>query len=272
MRRVTALLIFLFLGGVILRRSMSPVEDRISGSAMGTTWNVQWRGAKQDRQEIRALVSGNLEKWEQVLSQWRESSDLSQFNNGAPASPELQHVISLADEFSDRTNGAFDHRLLHETRQAGFGPPGSGVDLSAIGKGFAVDQVAERLKQAGMKEFLFELGGEIIAVGEGWEVGIEAPDVSGVAVSRRVVLNNEALATSGNYRLFEQVPGGLKSHILDPVTKKPVIRRPISVSVVAKDCTTADAWATALFVLGKGFPAPEGIDVFWNDGSSSGKN
>ena len=229
---------------------------------MGTTWKLAWRGAPGGG--LDCDVAETLRKWEDVLSQWKPDSDLSRFNRGEPATPELQRVIDLAEGIRVASGGAFDHRMLKETGEAGFGPGGSGIDLSAIGKGFAVDRVGDILKQRGITDFVFELGGEILAGDGEWEVAIEKPDPATNELSRTVKLRNQALATSGNYRQFKPAPGGLASHILDPRTRKPIIRPPCSVSVIAADCATADAWATALFVLGPAASPPPGLGVGWN--------
>jgi FAD:protein FMN transferase len=237
-------------------------QPLLSGEAMGTTWKLAWRGEALG--ELDVEVSAVLEKWEPVLSQWRDDSDLSRFNRGEEATPELLRVNVLAEEIHKLSGGAFDHRMLKEVGDAGYGPVGSGIDLSAIGKGFAVDRVGERLRELGVTDFVFELGGEIL-VGDGeWEVAIEKPDPAGSEILRTVKLRNQALATSGNYRQFKPAVGGLASHILDPRSGKPVVREACSVSVISKDCATEDAWATALFVLGPEFPEPTGMEVRWN--------
>jgi len=229
---------------------------------MGTTWALAWRGASAPGTE--KAIAETILKWENVLSQWKPESDLSRINAGEPRSEDLERVIALAEEIHTSSAGAFDYRLLKETNAAGFGPEGTGLDLSGIGKGFAVDRVGERLRELGITDFIFELGGEVLAGDGEWEVGIEKPDPTGRSLSRTVKLNNRALATSGNYRLFKPAPGGLASHIIDPATGKPLIRQPSSVTVIAKDCATADAWATALFVLGSDAPAPGGVEATWN--------
>lgn len=246
--------------------SCEPKDDAriLSGESMGTTWKLAWRGDTVPG--IEQEVADTLRKWENVLSQWQPDSDLSRFNRGQPATPELQRVIDLAEEIRAASGGAFDHRMLRETGEAGFGPGGNGMDLSAIGKGFAVDRVGERLRETGVNDFVFELGGEILAGDGEWQVAIEKPDPAIRQNALTVPLRNRALATSGNYRLFKPAEGGLASHIIDPKTHQPVIRPPSSVSVFAKDCATADAWATALFVLGQDFPVPDGIEVIWNAG------
>ena len=256
----------LFLLLALLIVSCKPADESkiLVGEAMGTTWKLAWRGASVPNMEDS--VSVTLKKWEDVLSQWKPDSDLSRFNRGEPATPDLQRVIDLAEMIREASGGAFDHRMLKETGEAGFGPVGSGIDLSAIGKGFAVDQVGVRLREMGISDFVFELGGEILAGDGAWEVAIEKPDPALQRPALTLALKSRALATSGNYRQFQPAEGGLASHIIDPKTRKPVIRPPSSVSVFAKDCATADAWATALFVLGPDFPIPDGIDVIWNDG------
>jgi len=263
-KRFLSILALLVVVGVIIYRSFPEESRDLSGNAMGTAWHLRWRSEAPERESLRSEVSGTLEKWEQVLSQWRDGSDLSRFNRGEPATAELQRVIDLAQEIKSLTAGAFDPGLLRETGEAGFGPEGNGIDLSGIGKGFAVDRVAEALEKAGLEDFVFELGGEIIAVGGEWEVGIETPDPAGRSIASKVKLKNQALATSGNYRQFKPVPSGLSGHIIDPKTKESVVRPPSSVSVIAKDCATADAWATALFVLGKENAIPPGLEVQWN--------
>ncbi len=237
-------------------------QPLLSGEAMGTTWKLAWRGEAPDKLDVEVFAV--LEKWEAVLSQWRADSDLSRFNRGEAATQELRRVIDLAEQVREASGGAFDHRMLKEVGDAGFGPVGSGIDLSGIGKGFAVDRVGERLRELGVKDFVFELGGEILVGDVEWEVSIEKPDPAGSEIFRTVKLRKQALATSGNYRQFKPVVGGLASHILDPRTGKPVVRQACSVSVISKDCATADAWATALFVLGAEFPEPMGMEVLWN--------
>ncbi|WAC20118.1 FAD:protein FMN transferase [Luteolibacter sp. SL250] len=234
---------------VLVRKSGGEVAS-IRGSAMGTHWTVEWRGDAPEPVVLKREISATLEKWEQVLSQWRPDSDLSRFNRGEPATPELARVLELADGIKRKSGGAFDHHLLAEVHAAGFGPQGKGVDLSSIGKGFAVDRVCEHLGKLGMRDFVFALAGEVRAVGRPWQVEIEKPLLAESVEDHVVMLENQAVATSGNYRQFRETEEGLVTHIIDPVTGKPVIRPPSSVTVIAADCATASAWATAHFVLG----------------------
>lgn len=240
-----------------------PRDHRLQGSAMGVQWTLEWRGEGPDSATLRRETAAIFEHWEQVLSQWRSTSDLSRHNRGEPATPDLDRVIALADAIKTATGGAFDHHILGKVHAAGFGPAGEGIDLSSIGKGFAVDRVHERLRSLGMRDFVIALAGEVRAEGE-WPVAIEKPDPSVSSTTKTVVLRDRAIATSGNYRQYRETPEGIVSHIIDPRTGQPVIRPFSAVTVLAPDCATASSWATALFVLGpdfKGFP-PE-LEVDW---------
>ena len=129
------------------------------------------------------------------------------------------------------------------------------LDLSAIAKGFAVDRVAKLLNDRGLQNYLIEVGGDVIARGNAtpdreWRIGIETPDVNGRSVSRVVTLTDQAMATSGDYRNFLVVDGRKYSHAIDPVSCEPVRNGVASVSVIAGDCMTADALATAVMVAG----------------------
>lgn len=130
------------------------------------------------------------------------------------------------------------------------------VDLSAIAKGYGVDAVASWLQAQGLTDFLVEIGGEVVARGERagggpWRVGIERPEPGATGVQRVVLLRDRALATSGDYRNYFEIDGIRYAHAIEPSTGRPVRHPPAAVSVMAPDCMTADAWATALMVLGR---------------------
>ena len=137
-------------------------------------------------------------------------------------------------------------------------------DLSAVAKGFAVDLAAEALAGLGFGDFLVELGGEVRVGGErpgggAWRVAIERPDSDAREVQASVELRDAALATSGDYRSFYEKEGERLSHLLDPRSGRPVRHSLASVSVVHREAAFADAWATALAVLGpeEGFARAE---------------
>ena len=129
------------------------------------------------------------------------------------------------------------------------------VDLNAIAKGYGVDRVSTILDGQGIHDYLVEIGGELrargtTAAGKPWRVGIERPVEGRHVVGEIVALKNRAIATSGTTEDFFEQDGRRYSHIIDPKTARPVEHAPIAVSVIADTTMEADAWATALVVLG----------------------
>jgi len=129
------------------------------------------------------------------------------------------------------------------------------IDLSAIAKGFAVDAVAELLARRWCTNWLVDIGGEVrghgrSGKGRAWRIGIEAPIVGERRIHLAVEVADGAVATSGDYRNFIELAGRRHAHIIDARSGYPIPQRGLAVSVQAKDCLTADAWATALCVLG----------------------
>lgn len=207
--------------------------------------------------------------------------------------PATFSVLVRALEVAEATNGAFDPAVGPLVNAWGFGPDGDTdapdsnalealrarvdmrrqlrldrvartatkarddvfIDLSAIAKGYAVDQVAAALAAAGLSRHLVEVGGEMRAGaakpdGTAWRVGIERPELMHGRAQRIVPLEHLAIATSGDYRNYREVAGQRVSHLIDPRSGRPIGHRLASASVIAADCATADAWATALMVLG----------------------
>lgn len=132
--------------------------------------------------------------------------------------------------------------------------PEIAIDLSAIAKGHGVDRLIALITGWGVKNAFVEIGGEVRVTGdkagEPWRVGIQQPDIAGEVVAKSLSLRDRAIATSGDYRNFFDFEGQRYSHTIDPRTGQPVRHATASVSVIADDCMTADAWATAINVLG----------------------
>lgn len=244
-------------------------------------------------------VVGEMSQWalDSALSRFNRSAiDAWQ---ALPA--DLMLVLDTALDIGTRSGGAFDPACGALADLWGFGPPGpragmptdveieralarsgaggierSGararraadvaLDLSGIAKGFAVDALTATLRATGIADFLVEIGGEFVGAGikpdgQPWWVDLEAPP--GIALPPlRVALHGLAVATSGDYRRFVAVGSKRLGHTLDPRTGRPIANGVVSTSVIAADCLTADAWATALTVLGQA----EGMRVAEREG------
>jgi len=130
------------------------------------------------------------------------------------------------------------------------------LDLSAIAKGYAVDQIAEYLLSQGFDNFLVEIGGEIRISGTkadntAWRIAIEVPEGKNRKPFSILQLSNISVATSGDYRNYFETGEKRYSHTINPSTGKPVEHDLASVTVIHKSATTADALATALMVMGE---------------------
>lgn len=163
--------------------------------------------------------------------------------HGAPSGAEIDDILAGAGRVALDSPGLRARRTGSER-----------LDFSGIAKGFAVDLAAERLLATGVRHFLLEVGGELRGHGlrpdgQPWWVDVEAPPSSPVS-PLRAALHEIAIATSGNYRRWLDTDGRRYSHTLDPCTGRPVENGVASVTVLHPSCMLADAWATALTVLG----------------------
>ena len=141
------------------------------------------------------------------------------------------------------------------------------LDLSAVAKGYAVDAVGDLLRARGVANYLVEIGGEIRVggekqEGEPWQIGVESPTSSERGLQRVLALSDIGMATSGDYRNYFSEDGKRYSHIIDPVTGAPIEHNLASVTVLHPSVARADAWATALLVLG----AERGLAVAESNG------
>ena len=264
------------------------VVTDLGGETMGTRWSVRAvLPAGLDAITVRAEIVARLDGIVAEMSHWLPTSLLSRFNRTAAGSamalpPDFAQVMARGLAIAEATGGAFDPAIGRLVDLWGFGPvpvaaapdaaaldaaraasgwrrlgwsagdrrlsqPGGvALDLSGIAKGFAVDAVAATLARFGVVHALVEIGGELVGRGvrpdgQPWWVDLEAPP--GVdAAPLRIALHGLAVATPGDYRR-----GG---HTIDPRTVRSTENGVVSTSVIAADALSADAWATALTVLG----------------------
>jgi NosR/NirI family nitrous oxide reductase transcriptional regulator len=269
-----------------------------TGRTMGTTWSVKTFEEVADPAAVQKTISNELEWAESMTSHWRTNTDLSRFNqsrdtNAMPVPWPVISLVKRAAEISRETQGALDVTVGAMVKLWGFGPaprrseppanpevdglrasvgwqklevldgmlrkedPRTEVDLSCLAEGWAIDHLTGILQRRGYTNLLVEVGGEIRAMGR-WTIAIEHP-------ARSCVLSNEAIGTSGTYRQNYKVgtgPGEV-SHLIDARTGRPVTHQTVSVSVRHAECMRADAWATALNVLGveQGMPVAERLKL-----------
>lgn len=207
-----------------------------------------------------------------------------------PVPVQLLQVLALARDIEHVSGGAFDIGVGDAVLAWGFGPePAQAseiqaaaqasragaaarlqvcfatgqvrksapitLDLNAIAKGYGVDRLAETLSAFGISDWLVGIDGDMRAQGlradgRAWIVAIETPDPTGRAAHSVLALQDAAVATSGDYRHWVDLSGHRLSHTMDPKLGRPLVTSPASVTVVAGSCAQADAWATALMVLG----------------------
>ena len=133
------------------------------------------------------------------------------------------------------------------------------IDFNAIAQGYSVDVVAKHFDKLGINNYMIEIGGEIRTKGlnpgkQAWKIGVDRPDFGNIIPGQQLQvilrMRDKALATSGNYRKFYEEDGVKYTHSINPKTGYPSRNTLLSATVLADDCMTADAWATAFMVMG----------------------
>ncbi|MCK4840756.1 MAG: FAD:protein FMN transferase [Methylococcales bacterium] len=142
------------------------------------------------------------------------------------------------------------------------------LDLSAIAKGYAVDQVGLLLEKNGMSNYMVEIGGELRLKGHNlqnklWRIAVEKPAANQRMIQKVLPISNVSLATSGDYRNFFELDGVRFSHTIDPRSGKPITHKLASITILSDTTMKADALATALMVLGvdQGYQLAEKEDI-----------
>ena len=171
---------------------------------------------------------------------------------GPQAKPEQ---VPTAEELEAVRDYVGYRKLRIENHQLTKAHPKVYVDLSTIAKGYGVDRVAYLLDDLEITQYLIEIGGEIRTRGgkpdgQPWRLAVEKPVSTERSIQEIVSFNEGALATSGDYRNFYEENGRRYSHIINPLIAEPIQHNLVSVSVYTDDCMSADAYATALLVMG----------------------
>ena len=298
-KRIHHFLLF-YIAFIVLSACSAPQPDEVhlSGSTMGTTYNVKFVASETlEPDALQREVNALLVNINQRMSTYITDSELSRFNQlrsteKFPMSPETLSVMSEAVRLGALSDGVLDVTIGPLINLWGFGPqsrpetiPSAGdiskaksisgldklllgdgwarktepelyVDLSTIAKGYGVDRVAELLERYHLRNYLVEIGGEMRVSGNKasdtpWRIAVEKPVSTERAVQKIISIGNNAIATSGDYRIYYEEHGVRYSHLINPHTGYPIKHNLVSVTVVHPSSMTADGLATALNVMGK---------------------
>lgn len=289
-------LVLLVIGTIlIVRQQQSMPYQHNTGFVFGTVYNITYQSDKNLQKEIEA----ELKNVDNSLSTFNKNSVISKINRGGKVVPDRMflEVFNIAQSVSEETNGAFDITVAPLVNAWGFGfkkgdnptrsvidslkqlvgykkiqavkehgeffirksDPRIMLDCSAIAKGYGSDVVARYFMAHGVKNFMIEIGGEIVTRGYSpkrlpWKIGVTKPTDDSLNVKEEIqtILNvtDKAMATSGNYRNFYYKGGKKYAHTIDPTTGYPVQHNLLSATVLAGNCATADAYATSFMVMG----------------------
>jgi thiamine biosynthesis lipoprotein len=265
--------------------------QRNSGFIFGTSYNITYQCADNHQADIEKVLA----EVDASLSPFNDTSIITHVNRNEDVVLDnlFLDVFRLAQKINEDTEGAFDITVAPLVNAWGFGfkngvnpdakaidslrqvvgfqkvrlennkvvkfDPRVMLDCSAIAKGYGVDVVANLLRKYGIKNFMVEIGGEVVTSGVNpermpWRIGVTKPTDDSLSVNNELqtVINvtDKAMATSGNYRNFYYKGGRKYAHTIDPKTGYPVQHSILSATVITDDCATADAYATSFMVLG----------------------
>jgi len=275
---------------LIIRQQHVMPYQKNTGLIFGTTYNITY----QSDEDLHKEVLAKLKEVDGALSMFNEKSTITKINNNEDVTPSemFTDVFQLAQKISQETNGSFDITVAPLVNIWGFGfkkgeepskhaidslkaligyqkvsydgkrvvkkDPRITLDCSAIAKGYGADVVARLLDEKGIKNYLVEIGGEVVTRGISekrvpWKIGVTKPTEDPTETGDlQTVLNvtDKAMATSGNYRNFYYKGGKKYAHTIDPKTGYPVQHNILSATVLCDECARADAFATAFMVMG----------------------
>jgi FAD:protein FMN transferase len=262
------------------------------GAIFGTYYSVAYYSP--NGRNYQAEVDSFFKEFNRSVSYYDPNSVISRINRNETdrADEYFIEVLKRSLEVAEITSGAFDPTVSPLVNAWGFGfeersePSNARIDslrrvigyqrvgingnriikeipeiqfdFNAIAKGYAADLAGQLLQSKGIKTYMVEIGGDLVARGlkpdgTAWRIGLEEPAADMEAPQQwafLVEMHDKAVATSGNYRKYYEKGGQRFSHTIDPQTGRPVQHNLLSVSVFADDCMTADAFATAFMVMG----------------------
>ena len=289
--------LFVFLALIFLSyRSYDPIKKiSISGAAQGTSYHITYYAT--DSFIAKKSIDSILNKIDSSVSLYKDYSLINRFNNSAGGiiiDDHFNKIIIRALQISRDTKGLFDITVQPLVQAWGFGATpassepdaatirsllkcvGSGrlslkdnflskkkqcirIDLNGIAQGYSVDVLSDFISSTGIKNYIVELGGEIIVKGRrqpensNMKIGVESPgtgDPEMPMLQKILSIDSGAVTTSGSYRKFHESKGRKITHLIDPRTGRSIQNELISVTVHAPDAITADGFDNALMVMG----------------------
>lgn len=277
----------------ILARHNQPVPyQKDNGLIFGTIYNITYQHASN----LKADIEAELHRFDGSLSPFNDTAVITRINRGEDIAGDTLfcNVFRRSMEISHETEGAFDITVAPLANAWGFGfkkgefPDSATVDslrqlvgyekveltadghvrrqddrmqlsCSAVAKGYAVDVIAQLLRRKGVKNFMVDIGGEVVVSGQNpqgslWRIGINKPVDDSLSLNQELqtvlTLTDVGIATSGNYRNYYYHEGKKYAHTINPHTGYPALHNLLSATVIARDCMSADAYATAFMVMG----------------------
>jgi thiamine biosynthesis lipoprotein len=268
-----------------------------TGYALGTTYAIQYE-IKNAQENYKEDIENVFHIVNKSMSAYIPTSDISRINRGEKdvlIDSYFRTVYEFSREVYEKTDGFFDPSVGALVNAWGFGPekpinnltknqvdsimtftgfdkvrisgegkvykdhPSLTFDFNSLGKGYAIDLIGKMFDEKGIKNYIIEVGGEILTKGKNtkkvkkWTVAIDSPiqESEERQYIELITLENKAMATSGNYRKYRVDPetGDHYVHILNAKTGYPMKNNVLSVSVIADNCMKADAYATAFMVM-----------------------
>ena len=265
-----------------------------NGETQGTTYSATYQ--QPEGIDLQNKIEARMHEFDLSLSTYIPQSIISRINRNDQSvrtDADFELMFKVAQEVSENTNGAFDITVGPLVKAWGFGfgnsshkkipdvskilpyvgyhkvhienhillknDPHIVVDANALAQGQSSDVIAKLLENNGCKNYMIEIGGEIVCKGlnpkgEKWCIGIDKPIDDSTSTTNEIQtiisITNCALTTSGNYRKFYYLNGKKYAHEINPHTGYPVVHNLLSATVIAPTCIQADAYATAFMVLG----------------------